>query len=273
MVKRILNIFKLILFCVILIFVGCNNDFLGFFVSNDLDERLKEKDNLIFLKERDWTNLSLGDSYSFIVLTDTHIENGKTFGLESLVNAITPDIKFAVILGDITQTGAEKDIDKFIEIADSLGIPCFPVIGNHDFYFGNWRFWRDKIGSTSYRINSDTATLFILDSANSFFGKEQLDWLERELKTAKGRIFVFTHSPLFVRGPFGMQQITDTRERARIISILRDKCDIMFMGHSHYRLLNEVGNVDYIVIEDFVSTNVYCLVTVTPDGITYEFKL
>jgi len=269
----ILSIFLLI--GILFVAVSCKQDLLGLFASNDLDERIKERDNLKFLEERGWTTLPLGDSYSFIVVADTHIEGGNAFGLEKLEDVVkTPelDIRFVVVLGDITQTGAEQDINKFIEIADKLGVPCYPVIGNHDFYFGNWHVWRDKIGSTNYKIDAGNTTLFMLDSANSFFGKDQLDWLEREIKTRKSRVFVFTHSPLFVTGPANMQQITDPKERARVVSILRDKCDIMFMGHSHRNYYNEAGNVEYITIEDYVAKKTYCIVTVTPGHIDIMLK-
>ncbi|MCL2805102.1 MAG: metallophosphoesterase [Treponema sp.] len=281
MVKKLLLLLLLGAFFFI---IGCNVDLLGIFSANDLDERLKERNNLKFLDDRLWSSLPhFGSEYSFIVLTDTHIENGNSFGLEALADVITDNntdltktkIEFMVILGDITQDGAEKDINEFIRVADLFTIPCYPVAGNHDVYFDNWSVWKDKIGSTSYRIDGNDITLFILDSANSFFGKDQLDWLEREIKTTGGtpnaRVFVFTHSPLFVEGPVGMQQITDTKERARIASILKNRCDIMFMGHSHKYYYNEAGNVKYITIEDYVVAKVYCIVTVKPEGITYNF--
>jgi len=281
MVKHFLKLFILTL-C-ILGLSGCNLDLIGLFTSSDVDERFKEKDNLTFLvnSTRDWSSLSLENDFSFIVLTDTHIEDGETFGLENLAGVITAfnadteniKIEFAVVLGDITQYGSAQDINKFIEVAEQLTVPCYPVIGNHDVYFGNWSsVWRKKIGSATYRINAGSTTLFMLDSANSFFGKEQLNWLEREIKTAAGKVFVFTHSPLFVTGPAGMQQITDTKERARIVSILKDKCDIMFMGHSHKYYYNEAGNVKYIALEDFIDMNVYYLVTVKSGEIVYLRK-
>ena len=275
MVKKAIKITILVIiaaaFCLT---TGCRQDLLGIFGSNDLDERLKDRDNFVFLESRDWTSIPLGDTYSFVVIADTHLEDGKDFRLGEMAKVIAdynekPEnentkIKFAVILGDITQHCLKEDIDLFIKIADSFGVPCYPVIGNHDFYFGRWHIWRDNIGSTSYRIDSDSTTLFMLDSANSFFGKDQLDWLERELETAKGRVFVFTHSPLFVKGPVDMQQITNTKERARIVSILRNKCDIMFMGHLHKEIRNTVGNVQYIAVEDFINSKTYGIVTVTP---------
>jgi len=273
MVKHLIRLFLFSLAAVLICFLsGCNIDLLGLFAANDLDERLKERNNLLFLNSEGWTSLTLGDSYSFVVLSDTHIEDGDAFGLEKLagVTNSNKEIKFAVMLGDITQNGAAKDIDKFIEIAKSLGVPCYPVAGNHDIYFDNWSVWKNKIGSTNYRINADTASLFVLDSANSFYGKDQLDWLEREIKTAGGRVFVFSHSPLFVKGPGDMQQITDTRERARIISILRNRCDIMFMGHLHKLIENEAGNVKYIAIESFVEDKIYYIVSVTSGGVSYR---
>ena len=149
-------------------------------------------------------------------------------------------------------------------------MPYYPVIGNHDIYFRTWDAWKKKIGSTNYRIDCGGATLLILDSANSFIGKDQLDWLERELKTTEGRVFVFTHSPPFVTGPADMQQITDTKERARLVSILHNKCDIIFAGHSHKYYYNKIGNTEYVALEDFRHSKKYCIVTVTPTGVSFE---
>ena len=278
---KISSIKNIILSAVILsaalFILNCGNDIFGLFGSTDLDERLKERNNLKFIKEMDdlspgWISPVLGDEFSFIVLTDTHIENENTFGFEKIKDIITADISFVVIAGDITQSGYRWDLEKYIEIAKGMGVPCYPVIGNHDVFFGNWPVWRDMIGSTNYRIDGGGATLLILDSANAFLGNDQLDWLKRELKTARGRVFVFSHVNLFVESPLTIQQFTDTRERARVTSILRNKCDAVFMGHAHLRDIKEEGNVKYITIEDFRENNVYCLVTVTPSGIDYEFK-
>jgi len=269
MVKSVFRLFLPILW--ICVTVSCDVDLSGLFASTDLDERLREKNNFKFLNGADLAPETLGDEYSFIVLTDTH---GNTHGLEKLktVTENNTEIKFAVLCGDITQNGSEQEMKKILEIARSLAIPVYPVLGNHDLYFGNWSVWKKLIGSTCYRVNGDNATLFILDSANAFLGKEQTDWLEKELKSAKGRVFVFSHHNLFV-GPAGNpQQLADTKERARIISLLSGKCDIMFTGHSHDRLIEKAGGTLYINIEDFVTNETYCLVSVKKTGIDYEFK-
>jgi len=270
MVKPVNKI--LLPFFLIFVTISCDKDIGGLFASVDLDERLKDKNNFIFLSDGDRSPL-LGDEYAFVVITDIHIKDGDAYGLEKLKNVIENNnkIKFAVFCGDITQNGSEQDINKFIEIARSLPVPSYPVIGNHDIFFGNWQVWKRLIGSASYRIDGDTAALFMLDSANGFWGKEQTDWLENELKNAPGRVFVFSHYNFFTGRP-NVQQFADTKERARIIYMLRGKCDIMFSGHSHERLIREAGGVQYVNNEDFTGNKTYCLVSVNKSGVSYEFK-
>jgi len=292
MVKKIKIIFIIVpVLAAVCFLTGCNIDLPGLVVANDLDVRLEDRNHFPFLgaNNRNWNTNPAGtltSSFKFIVLSDTHIENGNAFGLEKLADVVQADtdIKFVVITGDITQNATVKDIDKFIEIADSLGgVPCYPVAGNHDIYYrddigmkgkAGWSIWREKIGSTNYRIDFDTASLFILDSANAFLGKDQLDWLEREIKkTAEKNVFVFTHAPLFVTGPADMQQMTDTKERARILSILKGKCDIMFMGHLHKQMVNTAGGVIYLAQDSYIEDKAYYVVTVTDGKVSWERKV
>jgi len=276
MVKSISKIFLSALsFAVVCLVIGCDYvDLAGLFASNDLDERLEEKDNFRYLTD-DERNTVFPDEFSFIVLTDTHVEDGNINDLEKIKNAITDnDAKFVTILGDITQNGAEKDFKKVFEFTRSLSVPCYPVIGNHDVYFGNWPQWKKHIGSTRYRVDGGSVTLFILDSANAFIGKAQVDWLEKELKTANGTVFVMTHSDFFVQDKIKIQQLYDPAERARIMSLLHnyDKSKMLLMGHSHERVEKEFGDIKCISIEDYKSTRIYCLVKVTKTGVSYEFK-
>ena len=263
--------FLLILLWGIFSLSGCNNDIFGLFGSTDLSKRWQARNTFNFLSFAD-RNISTGDTYSFIVLNDTHINNGDTGGLEKLKDIIDDDVKFVVFNGDITQSGKQKDLETFIRIAESLSVPCYPVVGNHDIYFGNWPVWKKLIGSTCYRINTGGATLLMLDSANAYFGAEQLDWLENELNRASGRVFVFSHVNLFVESPVDIQQFTDIRERARIISLLKGRCDAMFMGHVHQRIIKELGGVHYISIEDYRNNAVYCRVWVSKDNVRWEIK-
>ncbi|MCL2765383.1 MAG: metallophosphoesterase [Treponema sp.] len=242
-------------------------------MANDLDERLKYKDTFIFLKKPEHRTPALGNEYSFIVLADIHMEGGSLESIKELKNIIIPEqVKFVVVLGDITNNHSENDLLLFLETVSEFDVPFYPVIGNYDILFSNWDVWKEHIGSTRYRITGDTASLFILDSANSFFGKEQLDWLEREIRNTQGNTFVFTHSALFASGLADIHLLSDIKERARIVSILRNRCNIMFTGHLHKRVLNHTGGVQFISIEDFKRHNVYCLVNVKDYDVTFSFK-
>jgi predicted phosphodiesterase len=262
-------------------FAACTVDIPGLIVSHNLGERLEARNTFNFLTSENLT-LDLPDVYSFIVVSDTHIINGETYGLleklNSVVNAAGSDIKFVVFTGDVTQCGYEKDINTFIDIAKTLGVPCYPILGNHDIYFNNWSNWKRLIGSSTYKIEKDgsSTTLLMLDTANACFGKVQLDWLDNELKTAadkhKKHVFVFTHTNLFVESPADIQQLTDTRERARVLSMLSGRCDSMFAGHLHKRIIRDAGGVKYLAIDGYVEDQIYCRVSVTNSSVTYTFE-
>ncbi|MDR3173980.1 MAG: metallophosphoesterase [Treponema sp.] len=264
-----------------LLLSGCNVDILGLFGSTGFDERFRERDTFNFLTGAE-LRPSFSAPYSFIVLSDTHIEEGNARGLERIAdtvrgaNAGGENIRFAVITGDITQNGRRQDLEKFLEIAESLrslAVPLYPVIGNHDIYSGNWSQWRELIGSSAYYVESPDTTLIMLDSANANFGRDQLDWLEDRLRGAKKNTFVFTHANLFTESMGDVEMLTDTRERARLLSMLRGRCAAVFAGHVHSRIIRHAGGVWYVTQEDFKGHSNYCLVRVdAAGGISWEFR-
>jgi 3',5'-cyclic AMP phosphodiesterase CpdA len=269
-------------FCLLLpALPGCNVDLGGFFGSTGLGERFPWRDTFNFLRAAELAP-AFSAPYSFIVLSDTHIENGSAHGLERLADTVREandaggNIRFAVVTGDITQDGRRGDLGKFLEIAESLralSVPLYPVLGNHDIFSGNWSVWRELIGSATYCVESPDTTLIVLDSANANFGKDQLDWLESRLRGAKKNTFVFTHANLFTESVGDIEMLTDTRERARALSMLKGRCDAMFAGHVHRRIIREAGGVWYITQEDFKGHSNYCLVRVdAAGGISWEFK-
>ena len=265
--------------------VSCNVDLFGFFYSGDLDNRLASRGEFVLLDKEsavltsaapgyadiDVRNLNLPEEYSFIAVSDIHIENGNLHGLDTLKNCIE-GVQFVVVLGDITQNGKREDVGAFVDFALSLGIPCYPVLGNHDIFFDNWLVWKELIGSSSYKINGGNTTLFVLDSANSTFGSMQIDWLKGELESAKRHTFVFTHTNLFTSGDFDYVQLADNRERAKMVSLLKGRAEMMLMGHVHKTIVRRAGGVDYIALDDFRESKTILKVYVSPSGSQYDFK-
>jgi predicted phosphodiesterase len=242
---------------------------------NDFDSRFSFHDVFNFITPSD-RNPVLGNEYSFIVVSDTHIDDDESAQEFAELKDHIGDSKFIVVTGDITGNGTKEEMQRFTDIARTFGVPCYPVIGNHDVYVDNAGPWKEIIGSSTYRIDSsdNTATLFILDNANASFGQEQLQWLEGEMKSARKRVFVFAHDNFFVNGsPPDFEQTTDVFERARVMSLLQGNCDMMFMGHLHKQIIKEYGGVTYIVNENYCDhKRTICRVHVSDDGVSYEFE-
>jgi UDP-2,3-diacylglucosamine pyrophosphatase LpxH len=84
---------------------------------------------------------------------------------------------------------------------------------------------------------------------------------------------VFTHANFFTESVNDVEMLTDTRERARMLSVLRGRCDAVFAGHVHRRIIRKAGGVWYITQEDFRDTSTFCLVRVdAAGGISWEFR-
>ena len=107
-----------------------------------------------------FTTSGAQEKWSFAIITDLHIGYGiPDFGtdgwddtltgnpaldnyyltkrLEAVVDWINDhiddyNIKFVAVLGDITDTAERSEFIKAKEILDKLGVPYFPIIGNHD---------------------------------------------------------------------------------------------------------------------------------------------
>ncbi|MDR2520961.1 MAG: metallophosphoesterase [Spirochaetaceae bacterium] len=260
--------------------MSCSVDMLGFFASRDLDSRLLARNEFVLFQQEseilgyDVLKRDFGDEYSFLVLSDTHIENENPNGLERLKNAVVEnDAAFVVFLGDNTQNGRRQDLQVFVNIALSLGVPCYPVLGNHDIYFENYPVWKELVGSSSYRAAAGGTLLLVFDSANGMAGGMQLDWIESELKNTSARhIFVFTHTNLFVESMTDIVQWTDNRERARLISLLRGRNVFMFSGHVHKRIIREAAGTVFVSMEDYKQHKTYAHVFVRPEGTSYVFK-
>jgi len=96
--------------------------------------------------------------FQFAHISDTHIGSAPTAAddLRATVKDINanPDLKFAIITGDITEFGADTELRQAKAILDSLNKPWYVIPGNHD---GNW----SESGANSFRtIFGSETTIF-----------------------------------------------------------------------------------------------------------------
>jgi predicted phosphodiesterase len=236
---------------------------------DDYDSRFEWRNEFRFVTNFDPLS-GAGDDYEFIVVSDTHIDtNANEFAwIKNHIGAA----RFIAVTGDVTGDGKREQIRQFINAANGFSVPCYPILGNHDIYEDRGRPWRELIGSSTYRIDSGSTTLFFLDNANGYFGYDQLEWLEKGLKSARQHVFVFAHENFFTTSTEDAEQTTDMRERALVLSLLRGHCEAMFMGHLHKRNITEYGGTHYIMLENFDAEQMFCRVRVRNGGISWTFE-
>lgn len=261
------------LFLFILLLSSCSPevDFGGFFSSySDPDTRFALKDSLLPHSDPSPLQtipLSGGKlCYSFSVIADIHIKNDEAPDLREFIdNELDPGDRFILDCGDTTQSGSAEQYTTYKTIMDSIGIPWFQTIGNHDLYFEGWKNYSSIIGQSVYSFpvgnigESGSMYVIALDSGNSTLGKMQMDWLEDTLKEQSGlwnHIVVFTHSQFFSTGIDTVVQFTDSQEIYKLMYLFKTYgVDYIFMGHNHkwdYRTFN---GVQYITLEPLQKEN------------------
>lgn len=137
-------------------------------------------------------DVQIGDAIDLAMLSQEIIENIKTHA-QSLEGPV-----WGISLGDIVWNSPQLYGDYITQI-NRIGVPTFPVIGNHDH---NDKFkndiesdkdFRDALGPTYYSCNIGDWHLVVLDDVfyrgvkdrNDYSGlitQQQLEWLKKDLK-------------------------------------------------------------------------------------------
>lgn len=222
-----------------------------------------------------FTSYSYGQSsIKFVHLSDTHV--GSSTGADDLrrtVNDINQDasIQFVVISGDITEFGADKEIQLAKQILDSLNKPWHIIPGNHD---GNW----SESGANTFKKVFGNETFYFKAGQYVFLGtncgpnmrmgpgqipRENIVWLDSALKTipdATPVIFV-NHYPQ----DSSLNNWFDAIDRLKRKNIQLILCGhghsnhkLNFegipavMGRSNLRAKQEVGGYNIVTIENNV---------------------
>jgi 3',5'-cyclic AMP phosphodiesterase CpdA len=168
-----------------------------------------------------------GDSFDQTAATVEHIRR-----LPNRPDAV-------VVTGDLADNGEAAEYAALGGLVDRLGVPCYPLPGNHD----DRAVLRSHFGlpgedgaPINYSVEIGPLRLVILDSTTpgedgGDLGEARLSWLDRELSVAPEQptIVAMHHPPLLTGAPAWDRIGLPDRERQALGAVLE--------RHSHVRLV------------------------------------
>jgi len=210
---------------------------------------------------------ALKGDLSFVQISDSHIGFSKpanpdvTLTLQEAVakiNALPTPPAFVLHTGDLTHLSKPEEFDTLDQVLKSLRTSrVFYVPGEHDVLNDNGkqyreRFGRETVGDGWYSFDQKGVHFIGLVNVLNLkagglgtLGKEQLEWLENDVKKLKSSmpIVVFAHIPLWAVYPdWGWG--TDDSEQA--LSYLKRFGSVTVLnGHIHQTMQKVEGNVTF----------------------------
>lgn len=196
------------------------------------------------------------DNFCFAVMGDN--KNGfNTF------HRIIKDINnkkplFAIDVGDLVFDGEKEKYRIFYSEIEKSQVPFLVSIGNHDIRESGRANYFDIFGDFYYSFSYNTSLFIVLDDANEeYIDKQQMEFLESELKKDYENKFVFLHVPPFDPRDyvtyFGYNQSVEhslsNKENAEQFMNLLSKYNItaVFTSHIHGYFNETKDNVNYII--------------------------
>jgi hypothetical protein len=209
----------------------------------------------------------------FPVISDVHIKTDNPTSVQKFTNTfeqlnqIFPKQDAFVVVGDLTEDGADVEYDKFMDVVRSNLLPepeLLINIGNHDYWNG---LPRDE-AQAKFLNKTGMEAIYFKKVINGYsfimlgtedgctegsFSLQQIQWLDQQLQeivsedTSKP-IFVFHHQPL-TETMYGSHWGIIENRQAFYDVMKKYPQVISFSGHTHFPL----DNPSIIHQEDFTS--------------------
>ncbi|UFH34459.1 PQQ-binding-like beta-propeller repeat protein [Flavobacterium acetivorans] len=147
----------------------------------------------------------------FVQLTDLHVSvgNENDFLLQNIVKEINNSTnEFVVVTGDLTNRGADDELNQVHSILSSLKIPYYVISGNHE------TNWSESAGLTYKKLWGDDRFVFskgeylfigfpcgpYMKMGDGFVKYEDILWLDKtvkdSIKSGNKKVLNFAHYPL-----------------------------------------------------------------------------
>ncbi len=223
------------------------------------------------------------ESFTFALLTDTHISKTNPIPLEDLRNSVSdinsnPHIAFVLVSGDVTESGDSLSLVSAKEALDALKVPYYAASGNHETkwsesgcrhfadVFGSDRFYFEYGGCAFIGFNSGP----VIKMADGHVAPQDISWMESHLKALPTGtpVFAVTHYPLKEGDVDNWYQVTDVLRQYNVQCILG--------GHYHTnRTYDCDGLIDVLHRSNLRAQDPlggYSIITVSGDSIRWAEK-
>jgi Icc protein len=204
--------------------------------------------------------------FSFVQISDSHIGFSKpanTNVAETLqaaiakINAMPDKPSFVLHTGDLTHLAQPEEFDTVEQLLKGIkSEKIFYVPGEHDVTDNGKqfkeRYGKDTVGEGWYSFTSHGVHFIGLvnvlsqgDGGLGLLGKDQLEWLERDVKSlsASTPIVIFAHVPLWAVYP---QWGWGTTDSAQALSYFKRFGSVTVLnGHIHQTMLKVEGNITF----------------------------
>ncbi|MHC0447575.1 outer membrane protein assembly factor BamB family protein [Flavobacterium sp. 3-218] len=175
----------------------------------------------------------------FVQLTDLHVSvgNDNDFLLQNIVKEINnSDFEFVIVTGDLTNRGADDELNEVHKILSTLKKPYYVVSGNHE------TNWSESAGLTYKKLWGEDRFVFskgdyvfigfpcgpYMKMGDGFVKHEDVLWLDKtlqdNLKNSNKKVLNFAHYPLD-------NSVSNYKE---VLSVLQKYPTVAtFCGHGH----------------------------------------
>lgn len=204
-------------------------------------------------------------------------------------------VSFVMFGGDLVDRAKESELLGFLEHAKNIKAPWYYTFGNHDSMLGGYltpdkyianvkksnpNFKSDK---TYYSFSPKSGyKVIVLDSiirdrltSNGEIPKEELEWLDKELNTAKKQVvLIFLHVP--IQEPIAAEhhKMLNSQEVMNVIGKYKNPIAI-FQGHYHVSRIKQMNNILIVSTPALVSyPNAFREIKITneDDKVVFDIK-
>jgi hypothetical protein len=173
------------------------------------------------------------EPYQFAALADIQTALPIVDDMFRAIGAL-PDVRFVVGMGDLTDRGELAEYDLFDRQLQTLPIPFYTTLGNHELWSPAERFL-ERYGRASFHFDFKGAAFTFVDSGDAGLDPIVEGWLEGWLADGRDQAHVFlTHVPPL--DPFGGRygSFRSAEDGRRLLArLVEGNVDLTLYGHIH----------------------------------------